>query len=76
MREDHAGNLYGGTTIRDGRLFTSRSELPAFRLYRMRLAAVRWSTVMLYELLSIFCSETKIEQLADEIEKHLQRSGN
>ena len=55
-------------TIRDGRLFTLRDrELPAFRLYRMRSRSQRLLECNAYEvLLDLF--ETKIEQLADEIE--------
>ncbi len=66
--EDHAGNATVAFTVREGRLYTLRErELPAFRLYRMR---ARNQTLMdgnpFELLLDLF--ETKIEQLADEIE--------
>ena len=55
-------------TIRDGRLFTLRErELPAFRLYRMRARSRAMVDGNAYELL-LDLFETKIEQLADEIE--------
>lgn len=55
-------------TIRDGRLFTLRErELPAFRLYRMRARSQSMVDGNAYELL-LDLFETKIEQLADEIE--------
>ena len=54
-------------TIRDGRLFTLRErELPAFRLYRMRARSAMVDGNAYELLLDLF--ETKIEQLADEIE--------
>lgn len=55
-------------TLRDGRLYTLRErELPAFRLYRMRARKQTMQDGNGYEiLLDLF--ETKIEQLADEIE--------
>ncbi|WP_127959089.1 magnesium/cobalt transporter CorA [Serratia microhaemolytica] len=66
--EDHAGNATVAFTIRDGRLFTLRErELPAFRLYRMRARSQRMNDGNAYELL-LDLFETKIEQLADEIE--------
>lgn len=55
-------------TIRDGRLYTLRErELPAFRLYRMRARNQTLVDGNAYELL-LDLFETKIEQLADEIE--------
>jgi magnesium transporter len=66
--EDHAGNSTVAFTIRDGRLYTLRErELPAFRLYRMRARSQRLGEGNAYELL-LDLFETKIEQLADEIE--------
>jgi magnesium transporter len=66
--EDHAGNSTVAFTIRDGRLYTLRErELPAFRLYRMRARNIRMVDGNAYELL-LDLFETKIEQLADEIE--------
>lgn len=66
--EDHAGNSTVAFTIRDGRLFTLRErELPAFRLYRMRARSQAMVDGNAYELL-LDLFETKIEQLADEIE--------
>ncbi|TKI04167.1 magnesium/cobalt transporter CorA [Martelella alba] len=66
--EDHAGNATVAFTIRDGRLFTLRErELPAFRLYRMRARSQTLTDGNAYELL-LDLFETKIEQLADEIE--------
>lgn len=66
--EDHAGNSTVAFTIRDGRLFTLRErELPAFRLYRMRARSGAMVDGNAYELL-LDLFETKIEQLADEIE--------
>jgi len=66
--EDHAGNSTVAFTIRDGRLFTLRErELPAFRLYRMRTRSQMLVDGNAYELL-LDLFETKIEQLADEIE--------
>lgn len=66
--EDHAGNSTVAFTIRDGRLFTLRErELPAFRLYRMRARSQVMTDGNAYELL-LDLFETKIEQLADEIE--------
>lgn len=66
--DDRAGNTTVAFTVRDGRLFTLRErDLPAFRLYRMR---ARYQNLMegnAYELL-LDLFETKIEQLADEIE--------
>lgn len=66
--DDHAGNSTVAFTIRDGRLFTLRErELPAFRLYRMRSRQQYLVDGNPYEiLLDLF--ETKVEQLADEIE--------
>lgn len=55
-------------TIRDGRLYTLRErELPAFRLYRMSARNQTLVDGNAYELL-LDLFETKIEQLADEIE--------
>lgn len=55
-------------TIREGRLYTLRErELPAFRLYRMRARSQTLIDGNAYELL-LDLFETKIEQLADEIE--------
>lgn len=66
--EDHAGNATVAFTIRNGRLFTLRErELPAFRLYRMRARSQSLADGNAYELL-LDLFETKIEQLADEIE--------
>lgn len=66
--EDHAGNSTVAFTIRDGRLYTLRErELPAFRLYRMRARNQTMLEGNAYELL-LDLFETKIEQLADEIE--------
>jgi magnesium transporter len=66
--EDHAGNSTVAFTIREGRLFTLRErELPAFRLYRMRARSQSMVDGNAYELL-LDLFETKIEQLADEIE--------
>lgn len=55
-------------TIKDGRLYTLREdELPAFRLYRLRSRNQKMISGNPYELmLDLF--ETKIEQIADEIE--------
>lgn len=66
--DDHAGNSTVAFTIRDHRLYTLRErELPAFRLYRMRSRGQKLLTGDAYEiLLDLF--ETKVEQLADEIE--------
>ncbi|PVU31439.1 magnesium and cobalt transport protein CorA [Yersinia pestis] len=66
--DDHAGNSTVAFTIRDGRLYTLRErELPAFRLYRMRARNQTLVDGNAYELL-LDLFETKIEQLADEIE--------
>ncbi|MBE5253890.1 MAG: magnesium/cobalt transporter CorA [Enterobacterales bacterium endosymbiont of Blomia tropicalis] len=66
--EDHAGNATVAFTIREGRLYTLRErELPAFRLYRMRARNQTLIDGNAYELL-LDLFETKIEQLADEIE--------
>ena len=66
--DDHAGNATVAFTIRDGRLFTLRErELPAFRLYRMRARNQTLIDGNAFELL-LDLFETKIEQLADEIE--------
>ena len=66
--DDHAGNSTVAFTIREGRLFTLRErELPAFRLYRMRVRNQTLVDGNAYELL-LDLFETKIEQLADEIE--------
>ncbi|MGL9769402.1 MAG: magnesium/cobalt transporter CorA [Sodalis sp. (in: enterobacteria)] len=66
--EEHAGNATVAFTIRDGRLYTLRErELPAFRLYRMRTRSQTLIDGNAYELL-LDLFETKIEQLADEIE--------
>ncbi len=66
--DDHAGNATVAFTLREGRLFTLRErELPAFRLYRMRARNQTLVDSNAFEvLLDLF--ETKIEQLADEIE--------
>ncbi|QJC31640.1 magnesium/cobalt transporter CorA [Enterobacteriaceae endosymbiont of Donacia tomentosa] len=66
--DDHVNITTVAFTIKDGILYTLRErELPVFRLYRMR---TRNQTLIYgnpYEiLLDLF--ETKIEQLADEIE--------
>ncbi|QCR37547.1 magnesium/cobalt transporter CorA [Nissabacter sp. SGAir0207] len=66
--EDHGGNSTVAFTVRDGRLYTLRErELPAFRLYRMRARNQMLIDGNAYELL-LDLFETKIEQLADEIE--------
>lgn len=66
--DDHAGNSTVAFTIREGRLYTLRErELPAFRLYRMRARKQLMVDGNPYELL-LDLFETKIEQLADEIE--------
>ena len=66
--DDHAGNSTVAFTIREGRLYTLRErELPAFRLYRMRARRQLMVDGNPYELL-LDLFETKIEQLADEIE--------
>ncbi|WP_455820844.1 magnesium/cobalt transporter CorA [Pseudomonas cerasi] len=66
--DDHAGNSTVAFTIREGRLYTLRErELPAFRLYRMRARNQVLMDGNAYELL-LDLFETKIEQLADEIE--------
>lgn len=66
--EDHAGNSTVAFTIRKNRLYTLRErELPAFRLYRMRTRNQTLNDGNAYELL-LDLFETKIEQLADEIE--------
>ena len=66
--DDHAGNSTVAFTLRDGRLYTLRErELPAFRLYRMRARSQAMMDGNAYELL-LDLFETKIEQLADEIE--------
>ncbi|WWO97400.1 MAG: magnesium/cobalt transporter CorA [Candidatus Dasytiphilus stammeri] len=66
--EDHAGNATVAFTMRDGRLYTLRDrELPAFRLFRMRARSQFLIDGNAFEImLDLF--ETKIEQLADEIE--------
>ncbi|WWO99783.1 MAG: magnesium/cobalt transporter CorA [Candidatus Dasytiphilus stammeri] len=67
--EDHAGNATVAFTIRQGRLYTLRDrEFPAFRLFRMRARSqFFWLDGSAFEImLDLF--ETKIEQLADEIE--------
>lgn len=55
-------------TIKEGRLYTLREEdLPAFRLYRLRSRNQKMISGNPYEImLDLF--ETKIEQIADEIE--------
>ncbi|QJC31230.1 magnesium/cobalt transporter CorA [Enterobacteriaceae endosymbiont of Macroplea mutica] len=66
--EDRAGNTTVAFTIKNGRLYTLRErELPAFRLYRMRFRNHALLDGNPYELL-LDLFETKIEQLADEIE--------
>lgn len=66
--DDHAGNSTVAFTIREGRLYTLRErELPAFRLYRMRARNQTLIDGNAFELL-LDLFETKIEQLADEIE--------
>ncbi|WWO95777.1 MAG: magnesium/cobalt transporter CorA [Candidatus Dasytiphilus stammeri] len=66
--KEHAGNVTVAFTIRDGRLYTLRErELPTFRLYRIRCRSQVLLEGNAFELmLDLF--ETKIEQLADEIE--------
>lgn len=50
--DDHAGNSTVAFTIREGRLFTLRErELPAFRLYRMRVRNQTLVDGNAYELL-------------------------
>ncbi|MGK3144059.1 magnesium/cobalt transporter CorA [Pantoea sp. C2G6] len=66
--DDHAGNSTVAFTIREDRLYTLRErELPAFRLYRMRARNQTLIDGNAFELL-LDLFETKIEQLADEIE--------
>ncbi|AKC32266.1 magnesium/cobalt transporter CorA [Candidatus Pantoea carbekii] len=66
--QDHAGNSTVAFTIKHDRLYTLRErELPAFRLYRMRARNQILTDGNAYELL-LDLFETKIEQLADEIE--------
>jgi magnesium transporter len=66
--DDHAGNSTVAFTIREGRLYTLRErELPAFRLYRMHARNQTLIDGNAFELL-LDLFETKIEQLADEIE--------
>lgn len=66
--DDRASNTTVAFTIHDGRLFTLRErDLPAFRLYRMRARYQSMVEGNAYELL-LDLFETKIEQLADEIE--------
>ncbi|MFT8229880.1 MAG: magnesium/cobalt transporter CorA [Enterobacterales bacterium] len=66
--KNRAGNITVAFTIKNGRLFSLRSrELPAFRLYRIRIRNQLLIDGNAYEvLLDLF--ETKIEQLADAIE--------
>ncbi|QJC28615.1 magnesium/cobalt transporter CorA [Enterobacteriaceae endosymbiont of Plateumaris consimilis] len=77
--DDHAGTATVAFTIKNGLLYTLRErELPAFRLYRMRTRNQKIVDGNPYELL-LDLFETKIEQLADEIEniysdlEHLSR---
>lgn len=66
--EDHAGNATVAFTIKDDKLYTLRErDFPAFRLYRMRTRNQLLINGNAYELL-LDLFETKIEQLADEIE--------
>ncbi|MBK4765030.1 MAG: magnesium/cobalt transporter CorA [Pantoea sp. Brub] len=66
--DDHAGNSTVAFIIKAGRLFSLREqELPAFRLYRMRARKQILADGNAFELL-LDLFETKIEQLADEIE--------
>ncbi len=66
--DDHAGNSTVAFTSREDRLYTLRErELPAFRLYRMRARNQTLIDGNAFELL-LDLFETKIEQLADEIE--------
>lgn len=66
--DDHAGNGTVVFTINSGKLYTLRErEFPAFRLYRMRAKNQILINNNPYELL-LDLFETKIEQLADEIE--------
>lgn len=71
--EDHAGNATVAFTIKNGRLYSLRErEFSAFRLYRMRSLNQILTDGNAYEiLLDLF--ETKIEQLADEIENIYNR---
>ncbi|BAC24419.1 corA [Wigglesworthia glossinidia endosymbiont of Glossina brevipalpis] len=66
--EDHVGNSTVAFIIKNNILYTLRErDLPAFRLYRMRARNQTLKDGNAYEvLLDLF--ETKIEQLADEIE--------
>nr|BET44914.1 MAG: magnesium/cobalt transporter CorA [Candidatus Aschnera chinzeii] len=66
--DEHVGNSTVAFTFHNGRLYTLRErDLPAFRLYRMRLRNQKLIIANAYELfLELF--ETKIEQLADVIE--------
>lgn len=66
--EDHTGNATVTFTIKDDKLYTLRErDFPAFRLYRMRTRNQLLINGNAYELL-LDLFETKIEQLADEIE--------
>ncbi|QJC34093.1 magnesium/cobalt transporter CorA [Enterobacteriaceae endosymbiont of Donacia cinerea] len=68
-KNEHAGTTTVAFTIKNGRLYTLREkELSAFRLYRIRMH--KHNTMIYgnpYELL-LDILDTKIEQLADEIE--------
>lgn len=66
--DDHAENATVAFTINAGKLYSLRErEFPAFRLYRMRSRNQVLTNSNPYELL-LDLFETKIEQLADEIE--------
>lgn len=66
--DSHVDNSTVAFTIHNGRLFTLRErDLPAFRLYRMRSRIQQVEQGDPYELL-LDLFETKVEQLADEIE--------
>ncbi|PPI88364.1 magnesium transporter CorA [Candidatus Pantoea edessiphila] len=68
VEDHHAGNSTVAFIVREGRLYTLRErELPAFRLYRMRARNQKLINGNAFELL-LDLFETKIEQLADEIE--------
>lgn len=71
--QDYASNITVAFIIKDNALYTLRErELPAFRLYRMRATQQTLLDGNPFEIfLDLF--ETKIEQIADEIE-HLYNS--
>ncbi|QJC33681.1 magnesium/cobalt transporter CorA [Enterobacteriaceae endosymbiont of Donacia provostii] len=67
-KNKHASTTTVAFTIKNNRLYTLREkELPVFRLYRIRMHNHRMFYGNPYELL-LDILDTKIEQLADEIE--------